>query len=828
MDHGAREAREGLAEALRRRLAPRLALAWAVLVWERFWAAALGGALLVGLFLATALFDLWPLLPDWLHLGGLMAFAAALGVLLWRGFAGFSLPSSGDLRRRLEHDSGLPHRPLQALDDALVGNAEDPGSQALWRAHRRRLASAVAKLRVAPPSPGMARRDPYGLREAVALLLAIAVFVSFGQGRERIARALAPDIVGGSATDAQYELWFTPPSYTEVQPIYVPAKPGPTPLGVPAGSELSARLFGADGEPSLRIDDRKIPFERADTLNHTARATVSEGTSLTLGVGGDEVARWAIEVRPDAEPAVRFPAPPTKTERGVLHVLYGAEDDYGIEGMSLVLRRAAPPEGEVLGAATLRDGEPLVLPLPVQSLDPARIEGSAYLDLTPHEWAGLPVEGTLTARDALGQTGQSEPLVFILPERSFNHPIARAIVAERRRLFEPEIERPRLSLSLQMLAIQAFKMNHDAVVNLGLHAAAARLRYDRDPAMLPGLRRLLWDLALHVEDGELSLAERDLRDIQERLLDALSEGASEQIIEGLMQELRAALDRYLEALAKDLQQQLAERGEMPDADPDATMVEREDLQRMIDQIQDLMESGATDAARDLLAQLRNMLENLRAGLNDQMDPKRGQANDLMRELNSLMNRQQGLMDQTYQRWQEMKSELPLSPDSNRGFEEDSGRAAGTQDDLRRALGEIMRRFGEMTGQIPDSLGRAESEMRAARDALGRNRPGDAVNPQGRALDELRQGAEQMVQQFMDQFGAGEGANAQAGEGTGEGRDPFGRPTQRGGSSGADVDIPEKGALQRARQIFDELRRRSSETDRPPIELDYIDRLLRRF
>jgi Domain of unknown function (DUF4175) len=35
-------------------------------------------------------------------------------------------------------------------------------------------------------------------------------------------------------------------------------------------------------------------------------------------------------------------------------------------------------------------------------------------------------------------------------------------------------------------------------------------------------------------------------------------------------------------------------------------------------------------------------------------------------------------------------------------------------------------------------------------------------------------------------------------------------------------------LQKSRQILDELRRRAGERSRPAIELDYIDRLLRRF
>ena len=41
-------------------------------------------------------------------------------------------------------------------------------------------------------------------------------------------------------------------------------------------------------------------------------------------------------------------------------------------------------------------------------------------------------------------------------------------------------------------------------------------------------------------------------------------------------------------------------------------------------------------------------------------------------------------------------------------------------------------------------------------------------------------------------------------------------------------IPDTVDLKRAREIRDELRRRSGDRSRPEVELDYIDRLLRQF
>jgi Domain of unknown function (DUF4175) len=61
------------------------------------------------------------------------------------------------------------------------------------------------------------------------------------------------------------------------------------------------------------------------------------------------------------------------------------------------------------------------------------------------------------------------------------------------------------------------------------------------------------------------------------------------------------------------------------------------------------------------------------------------------------------------------------------------------------------------------------------------------------------------------------------------RDPFGRPLSNDGTYDlGDVKIPDQNILQKSREILDELRRRAGERSRPTIELDYIERLLKRF
>ena len=126
-------------------------------------------------------------------------------------------------------------------------------------------------------------------------------------------------------------------------------------------------------------------------------------------------------------------------------------------------------------------------------------------------------------------------------------------------------------------------------------------------------------------------------------------------------------------------------------------------------------------------------------------------------------------------------------------------------------------------------------MRRSTGALRQGQPGEAVDPQGQALDALQQATQQAMQQMQQmqqqQMGGQPGGRGRMpGTQQSHNRDPFGRDHNQGaqGTSSDKVAIPDKSDLQRSREIRDELRKRSSERERPQIERDYIDRLLKQF
>jgi hypothetical protein len=242
-----------------------------------------------------------------------------------------------------------------------------------------------------------------------------------------------------------------------------------------------------------------------------------------------------------------------------------------------------------------------------------------------------------------------------------------------------------------------------------------------------------------------------------------------------------------------------------------------------------MRSGARDAARELLAQLRNMLENLRAGRPMPGQMGEGPGGEMMRQLQDLIRRQSQLLDQTFRQSQ------GRAPNAHGQMRQ----GAMSQRELQEALRQLQRMMGQMGNMGQDgqqgpnpgqAMDRAGQFMGQAGDALERGSPGDAVGPQGQALDQLQQAGRAMMQQMMNQFARDSGIGMDRRfNPLNQRRDPLGRYLQgEDGMDTGDVKIPDENQVERVQQIIEELYRRAGQRYRPQIELDYINRLLQRF
>ncbi|HUE46412.1 MAG TPA: TIGR02302 family protein [Aestuariivirgaceae bacterium] len=811
----------------------KLALAKLALLWEALWRDAFPALMIVGVVALAVLTGVLALLPGVAKLvllaGAGLGLAWSLRPLLW-----LRLPDDAAALRRLETQSNLKHRPATAWRDDLADPDAGEDSRALWHAHRARMAAMLTNLKAGVPRSPLPRRDPYALRSALVLGLVAAFVLNASQWRNRITDAVALEPRQALAAGGGLDAWIVPPSYTGRAPVLLTGGAAERRLErdgevvVPEQSLLVVRLNGAEA-PRLALarpledgsagdEIATAEFTSAGPGVHATETVLDRPVNIRLTDGSLELAEWTVAVIPDGPPTAEITGAMEITATGAFMVPWEASDDYGVASLGGSI--------ELSDEAGLGDNalpyDPPEFSVNLPRLNPREAEGRAFQDLTEHPWAGLEAVIRLEATDQARQSGYSAPVAFTLPERRFRQALARSLVELRQRLVRAPDESRKIVRALAALLAWPEGLIEKSGHHLGIRAAANQLHEADGVDDKKEVVDLLWEIALSVEDGDLSDALRELQSLRQQLQEALAEGAPPEQIAELMDQLREALNRYLEAMARQMQQAM-ERGELQPQQGTGQEMRTQDLERMLDMIENMARSGARDAAQELLAQLDNILRNLQPGMAGEMgDSPMG---EMMEQLGEMMREQQRLMDETFQMPDGMDG---MQPQEGEGQEQGEG-LAGDQEALARMLEDLMAQLGEQGMQSPQSFGQAQGSMEGAADSLRGSQRDPALAQQGDALEALREGAQAMAQQMMQQQGQGEGNQQGArGEPRGGQRDPLGRPTpQRGEDYGPDRNmLPTESAVERAREILEYLRSRANERNRPPIERDYIDRLLR--
>jgi uncharacterized protein (TIGR02302 family) len=839
--------------ALQRAFERKVMLSQWVLLFEQVWPRIWLMLALLGLFILVSMAGVWPRLGDLPHKMLLGAFALALAAIVI-AMVRVRLPARDAAIRRVESASGAKHRPASSYEDTLTLGTEDARTVALWRVHRQRLAAMLQKLRVGRPSPRTDRRDPLALRVLLLLSLMVAIGVVGDSAADRLRSAFRFGILAQGG-EARLDAWITPPAYTARPPIMLAngAFHGATPAAALAsersggpvevpdksvlivrssgGGTLALDVTGADAQPAEHAQGAE-PAHVADVSE--AKLELRHNGTVTAKLGDTIVAVWPFVVIPDLPPTIALLKEPERSPRGALKLHYKVEDDYGVVAAEAHVRRVAPKADTSKTAwarPELKKGprppleRPPMLALRLPTSYPKKAEGHSFNEIGDHPWAGMTVALTLIAKDLAGQTGRSETIEMVLPERRFQKPLARAVIEQRRRLVEDPRDRQQVARALEALTLAPEEFIDDLQVYLGLRSVYWRLQRAGDRSTRNSVIAQLWNVALRIEDGNLTDAERALRAAQDRLSKAIEEGASDEEIKHLMQELRQALAQFLDQLQKQAQGQPPMQG----MNPNQQFMTQQDLEQMLKNLENMARSGSRDMAQQMLSQLRDLLDRLQSGrmANQGQNQRMGQ---MMDEFGNIIGRQQKLLDDTFgqqrnqgQRGQRGRQGQQGQQGEGQGDNDASSGLGDRQRELRDMLSRLQRGLNELGMAAPGQFGAAGDAMDRAERALREGDLEDGAQEEGRALDQLRQGAREMAQQMLRQMPSRLGD-------AGSELDPMGRPPQRtdGPDPGVGVKVPDEIDVQRAREILEELRRRLGEQTRPPLELDYLERLLKRF
>ena len=863
---------------VRRPLALTRAGLWAERLVRAFWPAWTVALLLAAVWASGLVSPLWE--------GSLLIALAGLAVVLAAvGARGLRAPTEAEARARL--DATLPGRPLATLADDLAVGAGDAGARSVWRAHRARLAARLGGARPVAPDLRVSRRDPYALRYMALLLAAVALL--FGTLLRVPAAPILPG--GGEAAVAAgpaWEGWLEPPRHTGLPTLYLGDVP-PGPLEVPEGTRVTLRLYGDPG--ALAVSETVSGRAETDpSAPMQAFEAVRSGTLAIDGAEGDPL--WSLSVAPDAAPTIALAGEPDFLQPDTATVPWEAEDDHGIAGARVTFALDLPSVDRRHGLAVEPEAfdtieRDLALPIAGDRADIAE----TYRDvLTTHPLAGLPVTATFEAVDARGQTGTSVARI-VLPAKPFYDPVAAALVEMRRDLLWSRDNRLRAARLLRAVTWEADEDGGFGAPAAYLITRMAIRRLDAGP-LTPEARDevadMLWEAATRLEEGSLDGALERLRQAQERLSEAIRDGASPEEIARLTQELRRAMDEYTAQLERQegdegQQQQAGGPGERQEVTPDM-------LDQMMERIEELMAQGRVAEAQELLAQLQEMMENLQVaeGGEGQGPPRPGQGGQQsMDEMRDALREQQELSDDAFRELQDRfdpgqqgrqgeqagqgergqqagrpgeGGDDPDAEGEGRGERRDGadGRGDGgreeradegrggdrgegtTPEALARRQAELRRQLGGLEGAIPE--GEAGVDARDALDRAGRAmdraeedlRDGDlagALGDQAEAMDALREGMQALGRALAGDDRPPEGGDGRrAGDpGARAAQDPLGRRSGDGARLQTEGgEIGGLDAARRAQELIDEIRRRAGERDRPTPELDYLRRLLDRF
>lgn len=831
------------------------------------------------LALAAAMMGLHEFLPleaIWALLG--LTAGACLWALVYAARR-WAWPTQTDAMIRL--DSSLAGRPITALlDDQAIGGG-DEASAAVWRAHKRRMAERAAAAQAVPGDLRVSSRDPYALRYVAVLAFALALV--FGSiWRVGTVAQMAGGGTSALAAGPVWEGWAEPPRYTGRPTLYLNDL-AEGPLELPVGTLITMRLYGEVGalQVSETVSGAATEVDPEAPPQMAFDFKVTQDGSIT--VAGPGARNWDVTMRLDEAPEIVILGAPEVSAMGEMRLPFAAKDDYGVEaGEARIMLDLASVERR-FGLTAEPDVRPEVtvsLPMPIAG-DRTGFEENLTDDFSEHPWANLPVTVAMTALDAAEQQAQTAPTQMILPGRRFFDPTAAAVIEMRRDILWSRTNAKRTAQVLRAVSYLPQEAFRSETTALRLRRLIERMetlaRFGLDAENQDLLAQELWDLALELEEGDLEDARERMQRAQERLNEAMKNGASNEEIAELMQELRRATEDFMQQLQREqAERQDGEQQQQGQQQQGETMqMTQDDLQRMMDRIQELMEEGRMAEAEQALRELQEMMENMQMaeGQQGQGSGQQSPGEQAMEGLAETLRDQQGLSDQAFRDLQEQfnpnaqagenqgnegrnggqgrgeshegQGEGEQRGEQGGGGDPSEGQAQGDgqgqQGDLaqrqQQLRDELSRQQGSMPGQgtpegdaAREALDRAGRAMDEAEQNLRDQELADAIDNQSQAMEALREGmrslGEAMAQEERNQQ---PGQGQQESDRRAESTDPLGRSQGSNGATGSDESAELDGdAYGRARELLDEIRRRSGEAARPEVERDYLNRLLDRF
>ncbi len=728
----------------------------------------------------------------------------------------FRFPNKNALDKAMEKQSGAARGYIKLLDDELA-NPQKRNSRELWHRAKKEALLSIPSLKSPRPRHIISRNDPLALRLIAMLIFISGLLVSGSSATQKISSGIMPISVSSVISQGRdTNIWIKPPEYTQIEQTHIIGNIAPnTVLDIAKGSKIRIRIHSLLGEkfaPVFYNGDIKTKMTYMGEGLYGIETVIENANSLFIKQGVITRTRLNYNFIKDNPPEIYLAKTPYEImDKGQIRFALIVKDDYGAKELHMNMNINEMVEDLPLGNTYSQSR--LVMSQPND-----RFKISPIYDLTWHTWAGLPVTFEYSVTDHSGQKTTLEKIELALPEREFKHPMAKSIIAMRKRLaWDYNDSFIDISRNIEILLSAPDYFQNDKTIYLALRSASSRLLYSD---MYEGQERiktaravidLLWNIAIVIEDGDLSQAMRELRIAQRNLENATRDpNSTDKEISDLMDRLREKMANYFAEMQREAQKNMADTKDFPplSADDFGQLISPDALSKLMEQIESALKSGDTQKAEELMSQLQRMMEMIDPSMSSQLPMDMQAMREGVNELQELIDGQEKLLVFTLEK-------------AIRDTNIDTSQNKIEQEALRYILGQLMLEISEKLDKIPESMGFAEQEMRLSENALGNNEPIQSIPPQEQAIKHLKSAKQELSKQFKSRMKqmVGIGFNAE------RKLDPLGRDYS---SPSNDVKIPDEAQKKALDEVLKTLRDRSGDRSRPDEELDYLRRLLRQF
>lgn len=854
-----------------------------VLWLEQRWPVFLGFVSIFLAYICLGLCGVLQSLPDMLRWILLLGF---ISIII--GFLYISLRSIPPIKpikiiQRIEHASGLKNQPLLTLEDIPANKS----SITLWQIHIQRILNGLPKLKTGFPRIFQQQKFLNLICFGMVFLFTLLVYINGNYTPSRLVSSFRPGYDDATIPLPKVEAWIEPAAYSNEPPIYLQNKHDK--IEVPQNSHMHITITGLVSKPQIydNTNGTIIPsphIQQLDRITWQIDGLIVSSGKLFIKGRGRHIAQWLFDVPPNNPPSISWTGPITLQKETLYNVFpFAASQRYGIAELQIKLYRS------VSSPKHLEAIDHLSIPLIGH---PHQVKQSFKKNLTDSIWVGETIFAVLQAKDISGQQTQSNPAPFIIPNPAFITKTAKSIQKIRIDLGRNQENHFNAALRLQALTNQSnIFESHDLFLNLvTLIALLNNDNLSKKTITAEAVDRL-WQMALDVEERQqgnpaMTRMFQNYRAAQENLRNQLAvmRQKGKNVTYEDKEKLQKALDNIQAVIGNKVQDLITQAKKQNIAIPNSTNLtnlKNNIFNNTLKRLRKAAENGDQAETERQLQKLTNMLSKMKNATPEDIKQLEAQAKQrqkadyLAKSLEAIIQKQMTLLDHSQARQKDIatidqndqgtdsdqdedltKLSTPellkrlgvkhpqLSTDNTDNNEQQKLFTAEEdnvmQQILKHALAELQKQAKELTGKQYDNFQKAQQDMSAASKALDAKRDRQAAKIQQQILVELQKGNQQMQQSMQQsssespliliipstlQPSSDDNHDSELDEDnmSSKNKDLLGRDIGK-----EENNLSLSGERSNAHAIEEELRKRAADPERPAIELDYLNRLLKLF